>query len=78
VPEKVRYEIDLSLPLPISDAYMGTIDYDDETIEDAIEEVGSFFDDGEPLLDRSYAVESDGTILSAVLVSLVEGTSFIG
>jgi len=101
VPEKVRYEIALTQPLPIAplgdqivrsvtgddlhglarlmlDAYEGTIDYDDETIEDAIEEVGSFFDDGEPLLNRSYAVEGDGTILSAVLVSLVEATPFIG
>jgi predicted GNAT family acetyltransferase len=60
------------------DAYVGTIDYDDENLEDAIEEVRSFFDDGEPLLDRSYVVESDGTILSAILLSLAEGRPFIG
>ena len=60
------------------DAYVGTIDYDDESLEDAIEEVRSFFDDGKALLNGSYLVEGDGTIASAVLVSLSEGKPFIG
>ena len=60
------------------DAYIGTIDYDGEDLDDAVSEVRSFYDDGRPLLDRSYLVESDGGIASAVLVSLSEGTPFIG
>lgn len=60
------------------DAYVGTIDYEDESLEDAIEEVRSFLDDDKTLLDRSYLVEEDGTIASAVLVSLSEGRPFIG
>lgn len=60
------------------DAYVGTIDYEDEGLEDAIEEVRSFLDDGDALLDRSYLVEDDGTIVSAVLVSLYEGMPFVG
>ena len=60
------------------DAYAGTIDYEDEGIEDAIEEVRSFLDDDRALLDRSFLVEDDGTTASAVLVSLYEGRPFIG
>jgi predicted GNAT family acetyltransferase len=101
VPQKLRYEIDLSdltavaasqylqvraisrddlegLARLMLDAYVGTIDYDDESLEDAIEEVRSFFDDGKALLNGSYLVEGDGTIASAVLVSLSEGKPFIG
>ncbi len=60
------------------DAYMGTIDYEGESLEDAVEEVRSFFGDGEALTDRSHAVEDEGTIVSAVLVSLSAGEPFIG
>lgn len=60
------------------DAYVGTIDYEDETLEDAMGEVTSFLDDDRALLDRSYLVEDDGMIASAVLVSLSEGRPFIG
>jgi RimJ/RimL family protein N-acetyltransferase len=60
------------------DAYVGTIDYEDESLEDAIEEVRSFIDDGNSLLDRSYIVEDDGTIASAVLVSVYDDKPFIG
>lgn len=60
------------------DAYVGTIDYEGESLEDAMEEVRSFLDDDLALLDRSYLVEDDGTIASAVLVSLAEGRPFIG
>ncbi|HUG08176.1 MAG TPA: GNAT family N-acetyltransferase [Acidimicrobiia bacterium] len=101
MPQKLRYEIDLSgltlgagshdprvrsisradhegLARLMLDAYVGTIDYEDEGLEDAIEEVRSFLDDGDALLDRSYLVEDDGTIVSAVLVSLYEGMPFVG
>lgn len=60
------------------DAYVGTIDYEDENLEDAMEEVRSFLDDDRALLDRSYLVDDDGTIASAVLVSMSEGRPFIG
>lgn len=101
VPQKLRYEIDLSGLAPVAnpddiqvrsisrddledlarlmlDAYVGTTDYEGESLEDAIDEVRSFLDDDLALLDRSYLVENDGTIASAVLVSLPEGRPFIG
>jgi predicted GNAT family acetyltransferase len=102
VPEKLRYEIDLSNPVPIPaspvglrirtvsppdlarlarlmlDAYVGTIDFEDEDLDDAMEEVRSFLDDDASLLDRSYLVEDDGQIVSAVLVSMAQGRPFIG
>lgn len=101
VPQKLRYEIELSDLTPVAmpdhlqvrsisrddledlarlmlDAYVGTIDYEGEGLEDAIEEVTSFLDDDQALLDRSYLVDDDGTIASAVLVSLAEGRPFIG
>lgn len=60
------------------DAYIGTIDYEDEDLSDAVDEVRSFFESGHPLLENSYLVEKEGRIASAVLVSLSEGTPFIG
>lgn len=102
VPEKLRYEIDLSDPVSVPsltaglrirtvtpadlvplarlmlDAYIGTIDYEDEDLDDAMEEVRSFLDDDVSLLDRSYLAEDDGEIVSAVLVSLSDGRPFIG
>ena len=59
------------------DAYRGTIDYDDETIEDAVSEVASYFD-GNPLLDHSLQIKSDGRPVSAILVSESDGDGFIG
>lgn len=60
------------------DAYLGTMDYEGESLEDAIEEVRAFFDGAEALEDRSYVIDDEGTIASAVLVSLSEGRPFIG
>ena len=60
------------------EAYIGTIDYDGEDLDDAVREVRSYFESGHPLLDRSYLVESESAIVSAVLVSLSEGIPFIG
>lgn len=59
------------------DAYRGTIDYDDETYEDAEGEVRSFFEN-DPALEHSYLVEVDGSVVSAVLVSMLDGDPFIG
>lgn len=102
VSEKLRYEIDLSNPIPspesdvglhirtitsgdlvglarlMLDAYLGTIDYEDESLDDAVEEVRSFLDDPDSLLDRSYMVMDSEEILSAVLVLMSQGQPFIG
>ena len=59
------------------DAYVGTIDYDGETLEQAVEEVGGAFS-AKALLDQSRVAEIDGVIESAVLVSLVDSEAFIG
>ena len=53
------------------DAYVGTIDYDDETIDQAVAEVDGYFaaQAGEPLLAHSLVALEDGTIVSAALLS---------
>ena len=56
------------------DAYIDTTDYEDEDLDDALDEVRSFFENGHALLDHSYLVEMEGTIASAILVSLFDGT----
>lgn len=58
------------------DAYQGTIDFEDETLEDAVSEVSSYFD-GVPLLDHSLQIRSDGRPVSAILVSKNDGDAFI-
>jgi GNAT superfamily N-acetyltransferase len=57
------------------DAYRGTVDDAGETTDDALSEVEGFFlgNAGEPLLDASWVYDSNGTILSASLVTLHEG-----
>lgn len=100
VPDKLRYEIDLTSPTPplstpsvgvrsvdeadlealaelMLDAYVDTIDYDDEDLEDALDEVRSFFG-GTPQCEHSYVAIVDDVVASAILVSLVDGTPFIG
>jgi RimJ/RimL family protein N-acetyltransferase len=59
------------------DAYVGTIDYEDEDYDDAVEEVRGYLD-GDPLLENSYLAEVAGEVASAVLVELVDGAPFIG
>jgi RimJ/RimL family protein N-acetyltransferase len=59
------------------DAYVDTIDYDDEDLEDALDEVRSFFG-GTPQCEHSYVAIVDDVVASAILVSLVDGTPFIG
>lgn len=58
------------------DAYTGTIDYEGETIDEAVGEVESWFD-GSPLLDHSYVAIIAGVFVSAVLVMTLDGLPFI-
>jgi hypothetical protein len=58
------------------DSYMGTIDYDGETLEDAISEVGGYFDSS-ALLEHSFVATSGDGVVSAVLVTLDGGQPFI-
>lgn len=58
------------------DAYVGTIDYDDEDIDDARSEVDSYLAN-EPLLSHSRLVVIDGQVVSAVLLCTVDGSPFI-
>lgn len=60
------------------DAYVGTIDYEGETFDDAIEEVRGFLESEASLPGRSFVVDDKGRIVSGVLVSMVEGVPFIG
>jgi predicted GNAT family acetyltransferase len=87
---RIRYEIDLKIPLDDSaldssqtrsierddlgdlaqlmlDAYIGTIDYEGENLDEAAAEVRSFFD-GDPMLDHSFLVEVEERIVSAILI----------
>ena len=58
------------------DAYVGTIDYEGETLAEAIAEVDSWFA-GSPLVDHSWgAWEGDG-LRSATLVMEVQSEPFI-
>jgi len=59
------------------DAYVGTIDYEDEELDDAVDEIRSYLDRG-PLLQHSFVAELGREIASAVLVSLLDNTPFIG
>ena len=53
------------------DSYQGTIDYDGESIREAIAEVESYFKrpDSRPLLPCSFVLLSEGRIISACLIS---------
>lgn len=66
-----------SLARLMLDAYVGTIDYEGENLEGAVDEVRSYLDH-RPLLQHSFVAELGGEIASAVLVSLLDNTSFIG
>jgi ribosomal protein S18 acetylase RimI-like enzyme len=58
------------------DAYLETIDYEGETLTEAIEEVDSWLA-GTPMLDHSYAAVDDGRLVSAVLFMVVDGAPLI-
>lgn len=66
-----------SLARLMLDAYVGTIDYEGEDLEGAVDEVRSYLDH-RPLLQHSFVAELGGEIASAVLVSLLDNTPFIG
>lgn len=59
------------------DAYRGTIDYDDEDLDDAVAEVDSYLNDRHPLLDFSRVVDADGVIMAGILLSDTESGPFI-
>lgn len=50
------------------DAYLGTIDYEGEGIDEALAEVDSYLAD-EPMLDSSWVAGEGATLASAILVS---------
>ncbi len=58
-------------------AYVGTIDYEGESLSEAVDEVESWFD-GAPLLRHSYGVVVDDVLVSAVMLSSVDDAPFIG
>ena len=59
------------------DAYAGTIDYDGETLDQALEGVDGALREN-ALLDLSRAAAHGDVIESAVLVSLNKGDAFVG
>ncbi|MEX2251053.1 MAG: hypothetical protein WD895_03145, partial [Acidimicrobiia bacterium] len=58
------------------DAYVGTIDYDGESIGDARTEIEEYFS-SEPILECSRVVEIGGEVAAATLVSLWDGSPLI-
>jgi len=60
------------------DAYRGTIDYFDETIDDARDEVASYLDDGARLDWSRVHVGEGGTLDSAVLAGSIGGEALVG
>lgn len=59
------------------ESYRGTIDYEDEDPDDARAEVRSYLCDGNPMMEHSLAGVVEGEVVSAVLVSLIDGGPFI-
>lgn len=58
------------------DAYIGTIDYEGETIVEAREAVDDWLADS-PLLAHSFGATIDGRLVSAVLLMTVDDAPFI-
>jgi hypothetical protein len=58
------------------DAYVGTIDYEGESLAEAISEVDSWLS-GSPLLDHSFGAVTDDGLRSAVLVMEMQSEPFI-
>ncbi|MFC2153352.1 GNAT family N-acetyltransferase [Actinomycetota bacterium] len=58
------------------DAYIGTIDYEGETISEAEAAVDDWLDDY-PLLEHSYGAVLDGDLVSALLATTLDGAPFI-
>jgi GNAT superfamily N-acetyltransferase len=66
-----------SLARLMLDAYLGTIDYEGETIVEARAEVDGWLASPEAALDQSHVAVEAGTIVSAVLLSRVDGMPFV-
>lgn len=58
------------------DAYVGTIDYEGESLDEALSEVDSWLADS-PLLEHSFAAVTDDELRSAILVMELHGEPFI-
>ena len=67
----------LELASLMIDAYTDTIDYEGETLEQAVEEVDGYLA-GEAVLDLSRVATLGGEIQSAVLVSRIAGVYLVG
>ncbi|MEA2000540.1 MAG: GNAT family N-acetyltransferase [Actinomycetota bacterium] len=67
----------LELATLMMDSYVGTIDYEGETYEQAVVEVDEYLA-AEALLDVSQITLNEGVIQSAVLMSRVVGTPLVG
>jgi hypothetical protein len=59
------------------DAYLGTIDYDGENLEDARVEIDEFFA-SDPMLDCSRIVQSEDVLVAACLLAMWEGSPLVG
>ncbi|MCP4307171.1 MAG: hypothetical protein GY788_20335, partial [bacterium] len=59
------------------DAYVGTIDYEGETPEQAVEEVGGYLE-AEAYLEVSRVAVSNGVIQCAVMMSRIAGLPLVG
>jgi len=58
------------------DAYLGTIDYDGESIEDARMEIEEYLS-SEPMLDCSRVIEMDGVLVAASLLAIWEESPLV-
>ena len=65
-----------ALPSLLLDAYTGTIDDEDGTIDDAVSEIDSWFA-GSALLEHSYLVVVDGEAAAACLVDEYEDAPWL-
>lgn len=59
------------------DAYLGTIDYEGETPEQAVEEVGGYLESAS-YLEVSRVAVFEGTIRCAVMMSRIAGVPLVG
>ena len=65
-----------SLAELMMDAYVGTIDYEGESLSEAFDEVESWFE-GAPLLQHSYGLVVDDVLVSAVMLRSLDDVPFL-
>jgi hypothetical protein len=58
------------------DAYLGTIDYEGENVEDARAEIEEFFS-SDPMLDCSRLIEAEGVLVAASLLAMWERSPLV-